>query len=101
MSWTIYYERNKDVILNGAKYCYKNNNERIRDNARDKYKSLSGEERNKKRKNGKNRYQNMSKEKKQKLKEYQKIIGKLKYLTLVINIFCGFSSVCYSLVMHC
>ena len=39
--------------------------------------------------------------KKQKLKEYQKIIGKLKYLTLVINIFCGFSNVCYSLVMDC
>ena len=42
----------------------------------------------------------MSEEKKHKLKEYQKIIGKLKRLNLVINTFYGFN-VCYALVMHC
>ena len=45
---------------------------RLRKNARDKYRSLSEEEKNKKREYGKNRYRNMSEEKKQRLKEYQK-----------------------------
>ena len=40
--------------------------------ARDKYRNLSAEEKNKKREYGKNRYHNMSEEKKQILKEYQK-----------------------------
>ena len=39
---------------------------------RDNYKSLSEEEKNKKREYAKNRYHNMSQGKKQKLKEYQK-----------------------------
>ena len=46
--------------------------ERLREQARDKYRNLSEEDKNKKRKYGKNRYHNMSKKKKQKLKEYQK-----------------------------
>ena len=45
---------------------------RLREQARDKYRNLSEEERNKKREYGKNRYRNMSEEKKQRLKEYQK-----------------------------
>ena len=40
--------------------------------ARDKYRSLSEEEKNKKRENGKNRYHHMCEEKKIRLKEYQK-----------------------------
>ena len=40
--------------------------------ARDKYRNLSEEDKNKKREYGKNRYHNMPKDKKQKLKEYQK-----------------------------
>ena len=43
---------------------YRNDQERLRDNARDKYKNLSSEKINKKRKYGKNRYHNMSEEKK-------------------------------------
>ena len=39
-------------------------------------------------------YHNMSGVKTQKLKEYQNIIGKLKRLNLVINIFYGFNNVC-------
>ena len=38
----------------------------------DKYRNLSGEDKNKKREYGKNRYHNVSEENKQKLKEYQR-----------------------------
>ena len=40
--------------------------------ARDKYRNLSEEEKNKNIEQGKNSYGNMSEEKKQRLKEYQK-----------------------------
>ena len=43
---------------------------RLRQQARDKYRNFSEEEKNNKRKYGKNRYHKMSKEKR--LKEYQK-----------------------------
>ena len=66
-----YYQRNWDVILNRAK-DYENDKERLREQARDKYRNLSEEEKYKKREYGKNRYRNMSEEKKQRLKEYQK-----------------------------
>ena len=59
------------MILNGAKDYYKNDKERLREQARDKYRSLSEEEKNEKRKYGRNIY-NMSEEKRQRLKEYQK-----------------------------
>ena len=65
------YQKNRDVILNRAKYYYENDKEKLREKARDKYRNLS-EEKSKKREYGKNRYLNMSKEKKKKLKEYQK-----------------------------
>ena len=41
MSETTYYQRKRDVILNRAKDHYENDKERLRDNARDKYRSLS------------------------------------------------------------
>ena len=44
----------------------------MRELAKDKYRNLSEEDKNKKKEYGKNRYHNMSEEKKQKLKEYQK-----------------------------
>ena len=34
-----YYQTNKDLILNKEKGFYKNNKERLREQARDKYKS--------------------------------------------------------------
>ena len=38
-----YYKKNKDVmILNRAKNYYENDKERLREQARDKYKNLSG-----------------------------------------------------------
>ena len=89
MSETTYYERNRDVMLNRAKDYHKNDKERLRDNARDKYRNLSEEKINKKGKYGRNRYNNISEKKKQKLKEYQKqIIVKLvkaKSLNLIKN----------------
>ena len=60
-----YYQRNWDVILNRAKGYYENDKERLRLQARDKYRNLFEEEKNKKREYRKNR-------KKQRLKEYQK-----------------------------
>ena len=71
MSSTTYYQRNRDMVLNRAKK-YKNDKERVREKARDKYRNLSEEEKKKKREYGKNRYHNMSEEKKQKIKEHQK-----------------------------
>ena len=68
----IYLIIKKNVILNRAKDYYKNDKERLREQARDKYRNLSEEEKNKKREYRKNRYRNMSEEKKKKLKEYQK-----------------------------
>ena len=59
-------------VLNKAKDYYKNDKERLREQARDKYRNLSEEDKKKKREYGKNRYHNMSEENKQKLKEYQK-----------------------------
>ena len=58
------YQKNRDVILNGAKYYCENDKERLREQARDKYKNLSEEEKYKKREYGKNRYLNIPEEKK-------------------------------------
>ena len=60
------------MILNKAKDYYKNNKERLKEQARDKHRSLTEEEKNKKREYVKNRYHNMSEENKQRLKEYPK-----------------------------
>ena len=43
------YEKNRDVILNWAKDYYENDKERLRGQARDKYRNLSKEEKIKKR----------------------------------------------------
>ena len=98
ISETTYYWRNKETILNRAKNYYKNNKEVLRERAKNKCRKLSEKEKNIKTEHGKNRY--MSEEKKLKLKEYQKNIGKLKSLNLLINIFYRFNNVCYALVMH-
>ena len=57
------YGRNRDVILNRAKYYYENEKERLRKPAKHIYKNLSKEGKNKKKEYGKNRYHNMSEEK--------------------------------------
>ena len=69
-----YFQKNQEVILKRAKDYHENDKERLREQARDKYRNLSEEEKNQKREYGINRYHNMSKIKKkqQELKEYQK-----------------------------
>ena len=42
-------QKNRKVILNKAKDYYKNNKKRLKEQARNKYRSLSEEEKNKKR----------------------------------------------------
>ena len=69
-AYLTYYKRVKDY--------YENDKERLNRQARDQYRNLSEEKKNKKREYGENRYRNMSKEKKQRLKEYQKLTAKLK-----------------------
>ena len=56
-----YYQINRDVILNRSKGLYENDTERLRRQARNKYRNLSEEE---KTEYGKSRYHNMSEEKK-------------------------------------
>ena len=51
---------------------------RLRGQARDKYRNLSEEEKNKKREYGKNRYHNTSEEEKQKLKRISKTLSRGK-----------------------
>ena len=53
---------------------------RLREQARDKYRNLSEEDKNKKREYERNRYYNMSEEKKQRLKEYQQNYRETKKL---------------------
>ena len=72
-----YYQRKRDMILNRAK-DYENDKERLREQARDKYRNLSKEEKNEKREYERNRYRNMSVEKKQRLKAYQNNYHKAK-----------------------
>ena len=43
-----YNQRNRDVILNIAKYYYENDKDKLIEQARDKYRNLSEEEKNKK-----------------------------------------------------
>ena len=86
-----YYQKNRDMLLNKAK-TYKNNKDRLREQARNKYRNVSKEEKNKKREYGKNGYRNMSEDKKQRLKEYQKNITRQKSLNI--------SSVFYCYIRH-
>ena len=72
MSDLTYYQRNRDVILNRATVFYKNDKERLTEQAKGRYRNLCEEDQNKKKEYGKNRYHNMSEEKKQRLKEYEK-----------------------------
>ena len=45
-AYLTYYQRNQDMIVNRAKDYYENDKERLREQARDKYRSLSEEEKN-------------------------------------------------------
>ena len=60
MSEKSYYQRNKEVILNRAKEYYENNKERLREQERNRYRVLSGTEKDIKREYGRHRYKNIS-----------------------------------------
>ena len=68
------------MIRNIAKDYYGNNEERLRMQARDKYRNLSDEEKNKKIEYGINRRRNMSEEEKKTKRLSKKIIARLKSL---------------------
>ena len=72
MSGKTCYQNNIDVILNRAKDFYENDKETLGEEARDKYKNLSEEEKGN-REYGRSRYHNMSEEKKKHLKGIKKI----------------------------
>ena len=82
MSELIYYQRNIDVILNRANDYYENDKDRLRKQARHKYRNFSEEDKNKKGEFRKKRYHNMAEEKNNK-----KITVRLKSLNIIINIF--------------
>ena len=67
----LYYQRNREKMLNRAKSYYENNKKELRDKAKNKDRELS-EEKYIKREYRRNSHLNMSVEKKQKLKEHQK-----------------------------
>ena len=54
-----YYQRNREIIINRAKAYYENDKKRLREQARDKHRDLSDEDKNKKREYGKDRYHNV------------------------------------------
>ena len=54
------YQKNEGIVLNKANDYYKNNQERLREQAKNKYRNLSEEDKNKNGEYGKNRYHNMS-----------------------------------------
>ena len=85
MTEETYYQRTRETMLSRAKEYYKNDKERLREQAKNIYRELSEEE--KKREYGRNRYHNMSKENKQSLREYQNLYceeKKSKYKFLVV-----------------
>ena len=61
MSELTYYQRNWDLILNREKDYHENDKERLRQQAKDKYRNVP-EDKNKKREYGKNRYHNIPEE---------------------------------------
>ena len=55
---TTYYKKIRKKLLNRAKEYYENNIERFWEQAKNKYRELSKEEKDKEREYGRNRYQN-------------------------------------------
>ena len=84
-AYLTYYQKNRDVILNRAKYYYENDKERLREQARDKYRNLSEEEKNKEREYGKKYISICLKKKIKDEKNIKKIIVKQENLNIMIN----------------
>ena len=62
MSDLIYYQKNRDVIINRTKYYYEDNKERLKKHSRDKYRNSSEEEKIKKENMEKTKTKKISKE---------------------------------------
>ena len=69
--WNNLLYKNGEIILNIAKDYFKNNKEVLREQAKNKYRKLSEEEKNIKDRLWRNRYHNMSEEKEK--KDYRNI----------------------------
>ena len=70
---TTFSQRNIEKILNRAKECNENNQNRIRDQRINKYKGLSNEKKKDlKREYGRDRYQNVPEENKRRLENTKK-----------------------------
>ena len=65
----LYYQRNREIILNRAKDYYKKNKKLYWKPAKNKYRELSEEEKSIKREYGRNKCHYISEENKQRLKE--------------------------------
>ena len=80
-----YYQRNQDVIPNRVKDYCKNDKEGLRGQARDKYRNLSQEEKNKKREYGK-KHTGICLKKKTKTKRISKKLSRgKKSLNIIMN----------------
>ena len=74
-----YFQRNRERLEEQAKqYYYGNNKVSLNEQARNRYRELSNEEKNIKRESGRNIRQNMPSKSKRRLKEYQKTHRKTK-----------------------
>ena len=84
MSNLTYYQRNRDVILNRAKDYHENDKERLREQARDNYRNMSEEDKNKKKRIWKKQIPCLKKKTKTK-QNIKKIIARLKNLNMTMN----------------
>ena len=78
-AYLTYYQRNRDVILNRTKDYYENDQERLREQARDKCRNLSEEKKIKKENMGKVDIAICLKKRKKDQKNIKKIIARQKY----------------------
>ena len=72
------------MILNRAKYYYENDKERLREQARDKYRNLSEEEKNKKKNMGGTDIKICLKKRNKDQKNIKKTIARQKSLNIII-----------------
>ena len=80
-----YYQRNRNVILNRPKDYYENDKERLRQQARDKYRNLSEEEKIRKENMEKIDISICLKKRKKDENNIKKIIVRQKRLNVIMN----------------
>ena len=85
MNNLIFYQKNRDVILNRAKDCYENDKERLWEQARDKYINFFEEDENKKMNMEKTDIIICLKKKNKNLKNIKTFMAGQKRLNIIIN----------------